>query len=74
MIPGCFLTQDDETVKCWGLNDNGQLGLGDIVNRGDDADGPCPPSSTTASCLPTARVLALTSSAHIFGRHLSEPG
>ncbi|MBL8775897.1 MAG: carboxypeptidase regulatory-like domain-containing protein [Acidimicrobiales bacterium] len=26
---------DDGTVKCWGLNDKGQLGLGDTANRGD---------------------------------------
>jgi len=26
---------DDGTVKCWGLNSIGQLGLGDIQNRGD---------------------------------------
>ena len=25
-------------VKCWGLNDKGQLGLGDTDNRGDDPD------------------------------------
>ncbi len=26
---------DDGSVKCWGLNDRGQLGLGDVANRGD---------------------------------------
>jgi alpha-tubulin suppressor-like RCC1 family protein len=26
---------DNSTVKCWGLNDYGQLGLGDTNNRGD---------------------------------------
>ena len=26
---------DNATVKCWGLNLNGQLGLGDTANRGD---------------------------------------
>jgi len=26
---------DDGTVKCWGLNDQGQLGLGDVQARGD---------------------------------------
>ena len=32
-------------MKCWGMNSNGQLGLGDTANRGDGANGPCPPSS-----------------------------
>jgi hypothetical protein len=27
---------DDGTVKCWGRNDNGRLGLGDIDSRGDE--------------------------------------
>ena len=29
---------DNATIKCWGLNTDGQLGLGDIDDRGDD---PC---------------------------------
>ncbi|MBL8625624.1 MAG: tandem-95 repeat protein [Myxococcales bacterium] len=28
---------DNLTVKCWGRNDRGQLGLGDTANRGDGA-------------------------------------
>ncbi|MEM9666492.1 MAG: hypothetical protein AAF970_16270, partial [Bacteroidota bacterium] len=29
---------DDSSLKCWGSNNNGRLGLGDDDNRGDDAD------------------------------------
>lgn len=28
---------DDETVRCWGYNRYGQLGLGDVRNRGDES-------------------------------------
>ncbi len=29
---------DDNTVKCWGRNNEGQLGLGDTTNRGENAN------------------------------------
>ena len=33
--PDLQLSQDDATARCWGLNDEGQLGQGDVKNRGD---------------------------------------
>lgn len=36
-IHACALL-DDATVKCWGGNEQGQLGLGDNGNRGDQSD------------------------------------
>jgi len=32
----CFIL-DNGSVKCWGENSYGQLGLGDIINRGDNS-------------------------------------
>ncbi len=29
---------DNGRLKCWGLNDNGQLGLADVLDRGDEVD------------------------------------
>ncbi|MBW2258617.1 MAG: hypothetical protein JRI25_29065 [Deltaproteobacteria bacterium] len=35
MFQSCALL-DDKTVKCWGYNDGGLLGLGDEETRGDE--------------------------------------
>ena len=35
---GFCVTLDNETLKCWGGNDYGQLGVGDTNHRGDQAD------------------------------------
>ena len=43
LVTGTCFSQNDATVKCWGENEYGQLGLGDTSHRGDDADGLCPP-------------------------------
>ena len=55
VIISSFLPQDDATVKCWGNGGDGRLGQGDTNNRGIEANGPCPPSPTTASRLPATR-------------------
>jgi E3 ubiquitin-protein ligase HERC3 len=34
-IPNACAVLDNGTVKCWGYNPSGQLGLGDTINRGD---------------------------------------
>jgi hypothetical protein len=35
------VAQNDASVKCWGYNLNGKLGLGDKITRGDDPFGEC---------------------------------
>jgi len=45
VILGGVSPQDDATVKCWGQNIYGQLGLGDTSDRGDGRHGLCPARS-----------------------------
>jgi len=54
---------DDGSVKCWGWSNNGQLGLGDTLNRGD---GPGEMGATlpTVSLGPGRTVLQLTAGAN----------
>jgi len=54
------MSQDDATVKCWGYNSKGQLGLGDTSDRGDSANGLCPASPTTESLVPAVTTCVLT--------------
>ena len=42
----CNPSQDDATVKCWGRNEDGQLGYGDTSDRGDDSNGAWPARPT----------------------------
>jgi alpha-tubulin suppressor-like RCC1 family protein len=52
---------DDDSVKCWGVNDRGQLGLGDTDPRGDDPDEMGDHLPAVALGLPTGvRVISLT--------------
>jgi cysteine-rich repeat protein len=48
---------DDDSVKCWGLNNHGQLGLGDKVNRGATLSST--PDKLTAIDLGTGKVVAV---------------
>jgi alpha-tubulin suppressor-like RCC1 family protein len=42
---------NDGSVKCWGYNDHGQLGLGDTAHRGDNL-------GEMGDALPTAKLFS----------------
>ncbi|KAJ1479777.1 regulator of chromosome condensation 1/beta-lactamase-inhibitor protein II, partial [Baffinella frigidus] len=72
---------DDATVKCWGLNADGQLGLGDRLSRGDDANGPCLSLSHALSLalslsliLPLSLLLSLSRLPHALPHRVSRAG
>ena len=48
------LPQDNGSVKCWGHNEFGQLGLGDVDNRGDNPYGECSDRSTRENFIMTS--------------------
>ena len=73
VILGGSSPQDDAALQCWGSNEYGALGQGDRSNRGDDANGSCPPSFVTASRVPAPRVLTLAP-ANAFSAVLSLEG
>lgn len=57
---------DDESVKCWGDNDLGTLGLGDSIGRGANA-GEMGAALPAINLGPGARVLGVASGLHVFG-------
>ena len=59
MILAGFSLQGDATVKCWGYNVYGQLGLGDSSDRGDDVNGPFPSEHHHRVSMLPRRVLTL---------------